>query len=118
MKESSFGIFKPQEDGTYSHEINFEKMESYYSRDVCSLNPCTNCSYAYFCGGGCGHHAGGEDKAMCGTIHKDFVHIVESWAGAKSKNIPKTGVQISLGEEFMKKNTQCKPESKAAMKGL
>jgi uncharacterized protein len=120
LKESSFGSFGVSAQGGCStHHIDFDKMEEYYSRDVCSLSPCTDCGYAYFCGGGCGHHAGGEDLAMCGTIHTDFGEVIRRWAGVDRRPIlPKTGVQLHLGESAMKEHGACKPSAKEGMRGI
>lgn len=121
LKESSFGNYehKTNQSGCSTHHIDYEKMEKYYERDVCSLNPCTSCAYAYFCGGGCGHHAGGEDLAMCGTIHKDIGEVVRRWAGLEERpELPKTGVQEQLGEQAMASPSSCKPSSKSGMRGV
>jgi len=119
LKESSFGSFTPTGGGCGSHKIDYEKMETYYERDVCKLSPCTDCSYAFFCGGGCGHHAGGEDLAMCGTIHRDIGELVQRWAGAKElPELPLTGVQRMFGEQAMKAPATCKPETKDGMRVL
>lgn len=119
LKESSFGSFQTSQSGCATHHIDYDKMEKYYQRDVCSLNPCTDCGYAFFCGGGCGHHAGGEDLAMCGTIHTDIGEVVRRWAGENTRpELPPTGVQRHLGESAMKEPTSCKPSSKEGMRGI
>ena len=92
-------------------------MEEYYKRDVCGLSPCTNCSYAFLCGGGCGHHAGGEDLAICGTIHQDIGEIIRRWANIDElPKLPLTGVQQKLGELVMKPAPQCKTSTKDLMR--
>jgi len=119
LKESSFGSFSTTGGGCGSHKIDYDKMENYYQRDVCKLSPCTDCSYAYFCGGGCGHHAGGEDLAMCGTIHRDIGELVQRWAGtAELPQLPLTGVQKMFGEQSMKAPASCKAETKDGMRVL
>jgi uncharacterized protein len=121
IKESSFGSFSNEHSACSSdctsHSIDYEKMEEYYKRDVCGLSPCANCSYAFLCGGGCGHHAGGEDLAICGTIHQDIGEIIRRWANIDElPKLPLTGVQQKLGELVMKTAPQCKTSTKDLMR--
>lgn len=113
LKESSYGHFS----GDGQHKIDFERMEKYYSRNVCKLSHCQNCAYAYFCGGGCGHHAGGEELAMCGTIEKDIGELVRRWAGEDHlPSLPRTGMQLIEGSDTSSKMGSCKPSSKDGMR--
>ena len=95
LKASSFGMFGQEfSNRCATHDIDYQKMENYYKRDVQSLNPCKDCAYAYFCGGGCGHHAGGEDIAMCNPIHVDIGEVVCRWAQMEERpTLPLTGMQ-------------------------
>ena len=104
LNASSFGTFvQDTQNGCSAHRIDYGRMENYYKRDVRTLNPCKNCPYSFFCGGGCGHHAGGEHIAMCGTIHVDFGEVVRRWAKVdKLPDLPLTGIQRSLAESIMK----------------
>jgi len=59
--------------------LDIERMSQYFLRDTTSLQGCDQCSYAFFCGGGCGHHAGSQDKHFCGTLVADFGQIVDRY---------------------------------------
>lgn len=59
--------------------LELDRMAHYFTRDVTALDGCNACAYAMFCGGGCGHHAGAQDRHFCGTLQADFTEIVRRY---------------------------------------
>ena len=59
--------------------LDVDRMDDYFTRDVTALDGCDTCPYAMFCGGGCGHHAGSQERHFCGTLQADFAEIVRRY---------------------------------------
>jgi uncharacterized protein len=69
--------------GTYfgGGPLEIERMNGYFTRDATTLKGCDRCPHGLFCGGGCGHHAGSQDRHFCGTLKADFHEIVRRYQG-------------------------------------
>ena len=76
--------------GGYDGKYEFYKagMDNYYQRDITTLPKCRDCAFAFFCGGGCGAHAGiGHQSHNCLTIKEDFKAVVNKYSADILKHI-------------------------------
>ena len=67
--------------GTYRNELKLdeEELANWYGRNISKTPACSQCKYAFFCGGGCQAHAlqdgRGHNSPYCDGLPKTFQKI-------------------------------------------